>query len=65
MCEDEIEQACGFKLIWDRLDDKKASTICTYIPNLDFDNKENYPELINKSIDLVLILRNAFVQYLK
>lgn len=63
--KDEIEKSCGLQLFWDRLEDKKASLICTYISNLDFDNKSNYPELINKSIDLVLKLKNAFVPYLK
>lgn len=61
----EIEKNCGFELYWDRLDNKKASQACTYIDGLDFNNKDNYPELINKAIDLVLILRNAFVPYVK
>lgn len=63
--KEEIEKSCGFKLNWERIDNKKASSICTYIQNLDFDNHSNYPELINKSIDLVLIVREAFVPYLK
>ncbi len=62
--KDEIETICGFELIWDRLDNKKASFACTYINNLDFDNQENYPDLINKTIDLVLTLKPAFVPYL-
>ena len=63
--KDEIEQKCGFELNWERLDNKKASLACTYITGLDFDNHSNYPDLINKTIDLVLILRNSFVPYLK
>lgn len=63
--KEEIEKTCGFKLNWDRNDNKKASSICTYIQNLDFEDHSNYPELINKSIDLVLTLRKAFVPYLK
>ncbi len=62
--KNEIEEKCGFELYWDRLDNKKASLACTYIKGLDFDNQENYPELINKSIDLVLTLKTAFVPYL-
>ena len=61
----EIEAACGFELTWDRLDHKKASLACTYIPGLDFDNQSNYPELMNSAIDLVLTLRKAFVPYIK
>ena len=60
-----IEAACGFELDWERLDDKKAAIICTYVPGLDFDNQSNYPELINKVIDLVLTFRKVFVPYIK
>lgn len=63
--KEEIENSCGFELYWDRLDSKKAALACTYIPDLDFNNHDNYPELINKAIDLVLIMRKAFVPYLK
>jgi hypothetical protein len=63
--KDQIETSCGFKLQWNRLDNKKASLACTYIPGLDFDNTENYPELMNETIDLVLALRKAFVPFLK
>ena len=62
---DQVEASCGFKLNWNRLDSKKASLVCTYIHGLDFDNPENYPELMNKSIDLVLTMRKAFVPFLK
>ena len=63
--KDQIESACGFELEWNRLDNKKASFVCTYIPGLDFDNTSNYAELMNKSIDLVLTIRKAFVPFLK
>lgn len=63
--KDQIEESCGFNLTWDRLDAKKASFACTYIEGLDFDTPENYPELMNKVIDLVLTLRNAFVPFMK
>lgn len=61
----EIESACGFELTWDRLENKKAALACTYIQGLDFDNQENYPELINKAIDLVLTMRKSFVPFIK
>ena len=63
--KDQIESACGFELEWNRLDGKKASYVCTYIPGLDFDSTGNYVELMNKSSDLVLTIRNAFVPFLK
>lgn len=63
--KEEIESACGLELAWQRLDNKKASLVCTYIQGLDFDNHENYPELINKSIDTVLTMRKAFVPFIK
>lgn len=63
--KEEIESACGFELDWHRLDNKKASLTCTYIQGLDFDNHENYPELINRSIDTVLTMRKAFVPFIK
>ena len=45
---------------WQRLDNKKASRIIYYISGLDFDNHENYNELINVVIDRVIDIRNAF-----
>ncbi len=60
----EIESKCGFELTWDRLDNKKSSLACTYINGLDFNNQDNYPELINKAIDLVLTMKSAFILYL-
>ena len=63
--KEQIEKACGFDLIWDRLDTKKAALACTYINGLAFDNQENYPQLMNKAIDLVVTMRDAFVPFLK
>lgn len=62
--KEAIEDICGFELNWDRLDNKKASLACTYIQGLDFDKQDNYPELINKAIDLVLVLKKAFMPFL-
>lgn len=60
----EIEEAAGFPLDWYRLDKKKASVICALIPGLDFNNADNYPELMNKAIDMVLSEKKAFLPYL-
>ena len=56
----EIEGAIGFPLEWYRLDNKKASVICANIPGLDFRRQDNYPELMNKAIDMVLAEKKAF-----
>lgn len=62
--KDEIEAATGFKMEWDRLDNKKASVICAYINGLDFKKQDNYVELMNKVIDMVLAERKAFAPYI-
>ena len=63
--KDEIETKLESSLAWQRLDEKKASLICTYIQGLDFKSQENYPELMNKSIDLVIKLREVFRPYIQ
>lgn len=62
--KDDIEEALGIKLDWNRLDNKKASTICTYIKGLDFKKQENYPHLMEQIIDLVLKMRKVFPQFM-
>lgn len=57
---EEIQNELGFSMDWQRLDNKKASRIIYYISGLDFDNHENYSELINEVIDRVIDIRNAF-----
>ena len=62
--KDEIEEALGFALEWNRLDSKKASYICTYIKGLDFKKQENYPMLMEQIVDLVLKMRNVFPKFM-
>ncbi len=62
--KDEIEQLLGFDLEWNRLDSKKASYICTYIKGLDFKKQDNYPQLMDQIIDLVLKMRKVFPQFM-
>lgn len=62
---EQIEEKCGFKLRWNRLDNKKASLACTYITGLDFDDTTNYSSLMNEIIDKVLSLKAAFVPFVK
>ena len=54
----EVQHELGFSIKWQRLDNKKASRIICYIEGLDFDNHENYDELINEVIDKVIVIRN-------
>ena len=62
--KDEIEEAADCQLVWDRLDDKKAAIICTYLPGLNLGQTDNYPDLMNKIIDLVIVMRAAFKPYI-
>lgn len=62
--KDEIEEALGFALEWNRLDNKKASYICTYIKGLDFKKQDNYPMLMEQIIDQVLKMRNVFPKFM-
>ena len=57
---DDIQAELPHELTWFRLDDKKASLVCTYIQGLDFDNQENYPELMDKIIEYVMAFKKTF-----
>ena len=61
--KEEIENALGFELEWNRLDNKKASYICTYIKGLDFKAQDNYPQLMNETIDIVVKMRTTLPQF--
>ena len=61
---DEIEKDLGFKMDWQRLDDKKASRIIYYIEGLDFNNHKNYNELIDGVIDKAVKIRTVFKKYI-
>ena len=62
--KDEIEDIAGCHFVWDRLDGKKAAIICTYIPGLNYNKQDNYPELMNKIVDLVIVMRSAFTPFI-
>ena len=62
--KDEIESDLGFKLDWRRLNNSKASRIDTFIKGLNFDDHSNYNELINKTIDLAVLMRDTFKKYI-
>lgn len=59
-----IENALGIELEWHRLDDKKASYICTYVNGLNFKKQDNYPILMTQIIDVVSRMRTVFPQFL-
>ena len=62
--KDEIEEELGFQLDWRRLDNSKASRIVYHIKGLNFDDHSNYDELMNKTIDLAVLMRNTFKKYI-
>jgi len=62
--KENIESELGFKLIWDRLDNGKASRIKYTIPGLNFDNHSNYKYLMEKSIDTSVKMRDVFKKYI-
>lgn len=62
--KDEIEGELGFEMEWDRLDNKKAARIKSQIQGLNFDDKSNYPELMNTVIDRTALMRDVFKRYL-
>ncbi len=62
--KEAIEKLFGSQLIWDRLDNKKASFVCTYIDGLNFNKQENYNFLMNKIIDYVVKLKSAVKDFL-
>lgn len=62
--KNEIEKSLGIELDWRRLDNKKASVICTYITGLDFRNQDNYLHLMEQIIDVVLKMRSVFPKFM-
>ena len=64
--KDIIEDNLGFKMDeWARLSEKKASRIKYYIDGLDFNNHTNYPDLMNRVIDVAIKMRQVFKKYVK
>lgn len=62
--KDEIEADLGLELDWRRLNNSKASRIVTFIKGLNFDDHSNYNELMNKTIDLAVLMRDTFKRYI-
>ncbi len=62
--KEQIEKEADMQFDWDRIDDKKASKICTYINGLNFEKQDNYKDLMNKIIDYVIIFKKVFSKYI-
>ena len=62
--KDKIEEELGFNLEWRRLDSSKASRIIYHIKGLNFDDHSNYNDLMNKTIDIAVALRDTFRKYI-
>lgn len=62
--KEEIEASLGFSMAWNKMTGKKSSRIKSSIPGPDFDKQDNYPELMLKVIDRVVIIRDVFSRYL-
>ena len=63
--QEQIEEEIGLTFDWQRLDGKKASRIRYLMDGLDFENQENYPELMNEVLDKVIKMKKVFTKYIK
>jgi hypothetical protein len=61
--KDEFESQVGVEFDWQRLDGKKACRILSKIDGLNFDDHSNYDELISKTIQRVVDMKNAFKKF--
>lgn len=59
-----IENELGFKLDWQRLDNRLASRIKYKINGLNFNDHSNYDELIDRTIDAAIKMRDVFKKYI-
>ena len=62
--KNEIERELDMNFEWDRLDSKKASRIKHYIHGLDFENHNNYDQIMDEVIDKVIRMRRVIRRYL-
>ena len=62
--KEKIENQLGFSMDWNRLDNKKASSIRYYLPGLNFDDHSNYSELMGEMVDIAVKMRDVFRQYI-
>jgi len=58
--KDQIESEIGCRLIWERMDNKKASRIKLEISNISINNEENWDEMISFLIDNIIKFEKVF-----
>lgn len=63
--KDEIEKLFGGKLIWERLENARASRIALYFEDSGLTNKEKWNELQTKMIDAMVRLEKSLKEYIK
>ncbi len=62
--KEQFEQAVGYDLDWQRLNNKKAAYISTYLYDFDFDKQDNYPQLMEDIVKRVVAFRKAVQPYI-
>lgn len=62
--KDEIEERFGDKLMWDRLDKKKASRAEIYLNGFDVYKPELYIDFAKKAIEVLERMKNAFEPFI-
>lgn len=60
--KNEIETDCGLELIWQRLDNKKASRIRT-VEKFDIYNQNSWQYVVNWSMENLLKLKKIFMMF--
>ena len=59
-----IEQEIGYKLDWKRDCSETVSRVSYNLKGLNYENKENYSEIMNQMIDIILKMKTVFKKYM-
>lgn len=62
--KDKIELSFGSKLSWERLDAKRASRIAYRIKDMGLKNRESWPILQDKMVDVMILMEKSFKPYI-
>lgn len=62
--KEEIEQEIGYKLDWKRDCSDNVSRVSYNLKGLNYENKENYSDLMNQMIDIILKMKMVFKKYM-
>lgn len=62
--KEKIEQEIGFKLDWKRDCSEIVSRVSYNLKGLNYENKENYSDLMNQMIDIILKMKMVFKKYM-